>query len=357
VVYARYRPRSQGAAAPAVRAAPTGPADRRFRFDGAPLESLLTVIAQGLEAGLPLTSVLGGPVAAGLPAQLARALLEDARASQPLSRTLGRISSLDPGSHALVAAGERHGRLPEALREVAARLAERRKDRSRLLLALAYPSFLFVAGALLMPLPKLIRSGLGAYLASVVPMLAGVALLAFLVLGVLPRLPADSRIRHGLRSLGCALPLIGGGLWAGALATFADVLGACLRAGLPAAESLRLALRAGDHPRLEAAGPFVLGSLEAGSTLVTALGAIPGLDHGFSAQVGAGELSGTLDRVLPSLATEWRRRARVRALVAVGVAGALALVAVVGALAFEVISSWKGYFEGQNVGYDALMRE
>jgi type II secretory pathway component PulF len=61
-----------------------------------------------------------------------------------------------------------------------------------------------------------------------------------------------------------------------ALAAFLGVLGACLRAGLPARESLALAGEAAaPHPAFEGAAARLVAAVDAGATLVDALRRVP----------------------------------------------------------------------------------
>lgn len=366
VIYSRAQPSRPGArpARPAARPAVAEPPEVASpaacsRPGGyvspAHLETAFTLLSQALETGLPLTTFVHGPGAACLPPAYQRQLQRDIQQGLPLSESLASMHLVDPGALALVQAGERHGRLPEALHQVAERLGERRKDRDKLVLTLLYPCILLAAAALVLPLPTLFSQGLGPYLAKALPLLLAIGGLGVFALVILPRFSPDSPLRRTLRAAGSSLPLVSTVVWSGAVARFAEVLGTSLHAGLPTRESIQLASRAAAHPRFEQAHRELVDRLDSGSTLSEAIAAVRGLEPMFLSQLGAGERSGTLDVLLPKVAADYRRRARTAALVLVGVIGGLAFVGVMALLAFSVIQGWQGIFQGRGQAVDRLI--
>jgi type II secretory pathway component PulF len=333
-------------------------APRPVRVAPARLEGVLEGMAQSLSAGVTLRGFADAGGLDPLPVKAAQALRADIQANHPLSHSLERLGLLDPGTRAVVRAAERRGELPDALRLAAAGSARRRKLRLGLLLGLAYPFVLLVAAVLVLPLPLAFgKGGRSAYLSAVVPRLAWLAAAAALALLVLPRLAPSSPLRRALRWCAARTPVVRQAVLSDALATFASVLGACLKAGLPARESLSLSAQAAaPHPAFEGAGERLVAAIDGGARLVDALRAVPAFPAADLAQVGTAELSGTLDAVLPALEEHHRDRARRLWWTVAAAVGVAVFLCVVALLVAQIVSGWQGYFRAQDDQLDRLTR-
>lgn len=351
VIYARYAPpRPRPVAPPARPAAP----EPTHSLPLARLESLCRRMAEMLEAGLSVRQVLTGPLLDALPRPLADALRKGAGSDAPLSEILAPLRLLDAASLAQVRAGEARGGLPQALQGVAERLHARRISRNLLLGSLAYPAFLLLFAAIILPAPTLFTGGLGAYLARALP-----PVLVLVVLGLAfafwPRLAPDAAPRRVLRALGRSLPLSRSVLRHDALATFASVLGDSLRAGIPARQALTLAAGATSEPSFHRFGAEAVRRLDEGATLTGALAPL-GLPPEFLADVASGEHTGTLDRVFPRLAAthqeQARRATRILLIVVAGVVFALTALVV----AASIIRGYVAAFGRLEQTVDQLQR-
>lgn len=313
------------------------------------IEELLLGLAQLLEAGLTLRMGLhgGAAAAAGLPAEAAARLREDTDAGLPLSEALDRLGVLDLSSVIQLLAGERTGNTPAALREVAARFAERRGDQSALLGALVKPALTLLAATIILPVPILFTQGLEAYAAKVAPGLVALIGGAVLLLGVWPRIPVQAWPRALWLRLGLAVPGLRSTLLHEAYATFAEVLGAAVRAGLPVREALVLAAGATPHPRFQEAAGALVARLDGGATLTDAVSAVP-LPQPFLAQVSSAEVSGTLDRGLAVLARNHRDLSRRAATAATSVAAVVIGVLVMGFAALSIVQGFGGGVAAQS---------
>jgi type II secretory pathway component PulF len=311
------------------------------------LEELLLGLAQLLEAGLTLRMGLHGGAAAALPPEAAARLRDDTDAGLPLSESLDRLGVLDLSAVIQLHAGERTGTMPASLREVAARLAERRADRSALLFSLLRPSMTLLAAALILPLPTLVVSGARAYLSQALPGVLALTGAAVFLLGVWPRIPAQAWPKALWLRLGLLLPGLKGALQNEAFATFADVLGAGVRSGLPVREALVLAAGATPHPRFQEAAGEMTARLDGGATLTDAVSAAP-LPAIFLAQVSSSEVSGTLDRGLSVLARSHRDLSRRAATTATSVAAAVIGIAVMGFAAVSIVQGFAGGLSAQS---------
>jgi type II secretory pathway component PulF len=350
VIYARARPRPPAAALAASAAAAVAPgalahADRipppppPLYLPSRRLEELLLGLAQLLEAGLTLRMGLSGGAAAALPKQAAARLEGDLAIGLPLSEALDRLGVLDLSAVIQLLAGERTGTLPAALREVAQRFGERRADRNQMLFLLLRPAITLLAGTVILPVPLLFTAGSGAYARAVIPGLLSLAGAAVFVLGVWPRLSPESLPKRLWRAAGLQLPLIGAALRHDAWSTFAEVLGAGIRAGLPVREALVLSAGATPHPRFQDGAGEMVSRLDKGTTLTEAIQAAP-LPQPFLAQVQTAELSGTLDRTLAVLQRSHRELARSAASFATSAIALAIAVAVMGFSALTIVSGF-----------------
>ncbi len=304
-------------------------------------ERLYTGLAQALHAGLPpLTYVAAAK--GTLPDRLIGALHMGAQHGIPLSTTLGKLGILAGADLAFLQAGEAQGRMPASLRLLARRAADRRRDRGKVVLALAYPLLLALLAVLVLPLPLVFRDGFAAYLGRVVPPLLAFGVVGLLALVVLPRMDRDAGPRRFLRKLGAVLPATGHALRDGSIATFLDVLGTCIAVGLPVRQALPLALDAAPHDAFRTSAP--LARLDDGATLAEAVATIPIVPPATVAQIAQAEIAGKFDETLGVLASDHGRRARMATVVAVVALGVIAAASVVGVLAWSVIEAWLLYF-------------
>jgi Flp pilus assembly protein TadB len=199
-----------------------------------------------------------------------------------------------------------------------------------------------LAAAMIFPVPLLFScAGPSGYLRAMLPPVLALLSLPVLLLGMLPRVDPGGAVRSAATRLAAHLPFAGSAVLNGALASFADVLGASVSGGLPMREALPLAASAArSHPAFADAGPKMVERLDAGGSLTEALRVVPAFPASFLAQVGSGEASGRLDEVLAALHEDHEGRSRMNWLfVAIGV-GAAATVAVVGLLSFKIVTQF-----------------
>lgn len=372
VIFDRWRPRpgdaatyapaaataGEGAPSPELRArfeaiaaerdglAPQGPAPVRARLRPSRLERLLLSLAQALESGLSLPVLAGGPAVANLPVRVRDPLRAGLTSGEPLSSLLAGL--LDPPATALLRAAEERGGLPAALRVIAARIAERRKDRLKLLLALVHPATIALAAAVFLPLPTLFRGDVTGYLARVLPLAGAVAAVTvgLFLAGVV--LPPGSPLDRFLSWFALWFPPTRAVRLRSSLATFASLLGDALRAGLPVRAAAPLAASAVDHPAVVEAGRAVPARLDAGETLTAALSSIPGLTPDALSLLDAGERTGRLPESLAHVANEARSKARLYSLVLLGALSAAIGLLVAVFVAYAVITAWADYFGGMD---------
>ena len=356
VIYARVRatrPEASGAAQEDHAPATVGPAaPPRVHVPERQVEELLLLLARFLESGMTVRAALFTEPSP-LPAEAIARLRAGHDAGEPLSALLLAMGLVDAPSGALLGAGERVGEMPATLQRLAARLAGRRADRQHLRGLLLRPALTLLASVVILPAPVLFVEGPAAYARRVIPPLLGLASAAAAWLLAWPRVPADSPVRRALLRLGLAVPGLRAPLWHGAWATFAEVLGAALAAGLPARESLQLAAAATPAPDFHAAAPEMVARLDRGETLLGAVSAAP-LPPAFLAQLSAGETSGTLDRALAALGAFHRDAERRAASVVTGVAGGAVVAAVSLYAAVSIVQGFSGAMGERGKLLDAI---
>jgi len=322
------------------------------------LESVFEGVSQALSAGVTLRAVAAAGALEPLPAPVAGAFRTDIEAGLPFSGTLERLGLLDPGMRAVIQAAEVRGELPNSLRLASAEIARRRKQHLHLLLGLAYPLFLLLVAVVVLPLPLAFGKGsVRLYLITVVPRLVCIVALVLLGSLVLPRLGPSSALRRSIRWIGLRTPIVRQAALSDALSSFVGVLGACIKAGLPARESLTLAARASaPHPAFEGSAKLLVEAIDRGDTLVDALRRIKAIPATDLAQVGTAEISGTLDAVLLAMEARHRDRARVLWWTMAGVIAGAIFLGVVGLVVAQIIGSWTEVFRSQSQQIDRLMR-
>ncbi|MBI4819393.1 MAG: type II secretion system F family protein [Deltaproteobacteria bacterium] len=309
------------------------------------LEELLVPLAQSLEAGLTLLEHANGPASVLMPRPIQRALDAGARQGRSVTELFTSLGILSNAQLALLAAAEARGEPAVALRAVAARVGEERKDLRRLALGLLYPAFLVLTTLLVQPLPKVVTEGLAGYGSAVLgPLLLFTATIAAAVFFV-PRLHPDGLLLRGVRGLLLLIPPTAYAARHRALASFADVLGASISAGLTFRDSVPLACEATGHPSFRGRADRVLGRIGEGATLADALMKELRLPPTFAALVAHGERVGKLDEILPQLSIEHAAKARAALAATMVVTLLFAGVAVMGYVAYEVASGWNRIFE------------
>jgi type IV pilus assembly protein PilC len=204
-------------------------------FDWHRQARLCESLGSTLDAGLPPHVALGlaADAAGGAVGRRARAAAAAVSTGTPLSTALA-ASGEDVLLCAVLAAGERSGRLPPLARQLAATFALRARLRDEIIGRLIYPVVLIHVALILLPLPWVVSGALPAW-----AMLAGPLAVWTLVLGGWLSVRASHRagllarlaLRHPFRLL-CRPALV---------ADAAAVLGAALSAGLLVPDALELA--------------------------------------------------------------------------------------------------------------------
>jgi len=247
----------------------------------------------------------------------------------------------------LIVAGAHAGRLPEALRRLAARHEAVLRVHLGLALAAAYPLAILHLGALAFPIQLLVDgSGLAAYLAAVLKVLVplwAVAVGFFFAV--------RARLRPALLLLD-ALPLVGGFRRARALADLAFVLEALVVAGTRIDLAwLHAGIATGDR-RLEPVAVAAAEAVQRGEPIAPVLAVRPEMPPLFVEYYRTGEATGRLDESLQRLQRQFSDTAATKLKLAGMAYPALLFAGVAVWVAVRIVLFYVGYFDR----IDALMQ-
>ena len=257
---------------------------------------------------------------------------------------------------ALLAAGEKSGRLDTCCERLSTYYQERAKLLRSMLSDLAYPAFLVLLVLLIFPpsaLTNLVKEGdLGGFL---VPKITTLAVFAaagavILFLNASGRSPGfRSRWEAGLH----AIPVLGRARRSMALARLSLSLEALLNAGVDVLKSWELSAAASGSPALERATGKALVRMAGGETpgeAITTTGVFP---PKFLSVYRSGELSGRVDQSLQYLHKDFAdESARLYKRLAEWTPRLVFLI-VAALIGYYVVTFWVGYFGGMVDAIDA----
>ena len=205
----------------------------------------------------------------------------------------------------LISAGERSGRLGDALSHLARYFEAWDVGLRQMRRALIYPFVLAHLGIVLPELPAIVVASMNVGESPVRRLIA--TLLLFWVLIVLLAMGWRWLSRKGTTSAKVErvltrIPLVGRVRQHWALARFAQVFHACLMAGMNMSECMRLAGMASHSGVLKCASEDAASRIAAGETVSGAMADVHGFPLVFVHSVATAELAGTLDREMNSWA-------------------------------------------------------
>lgn len=300
-------------------------------------------------SGLPLTrslELLRGPTLTPEDDRHLAELIRGAEAGRSLEQARGQLEALYGAAIAgLLIAGERSGTL-EAQLESALSLQRAAQDLDRkLMMALAYPSFLAVTGLVLLPLPTVFALGpLAAIQKVYLPLGLGAGLIGALAAGLIQVWRAGGPRRITLERAILRTPILRQLLSSSGTTLFFRTLAAALEAGTGPGEACRMACRASGLECLAVLAESLARRLDAGAPFSATLPAAGIFSPGALQQVGIGEETGTLPAQLGALAASEQEnlaRSGTTLAVALGV-GAVVLVGL--GLLVAIVSFWSHYF-------------
>lgn len=248
------------------------------------LASLYRMVARFVSAGIPPIQIAAalrdGGQAAGSRAAT-EAFVEAFSTGGLPSVALSQRRAVPPSHVAVIAAGESMGRLDTVLDHLAASCEEQARVRAMTLRLLTEPAIAWLVIAFILPIDRLIRSGLASYLGAALPVLAlppavyAVMKLAGAGRGALPGFTEPARLL--------------------ATARFCRIFALLSGAGIALPRALREAGDAADHPSVTPGAHRTAQAVERGAVLGEALRKNAVLRPVEMALVIDGEVTGRLD--------------------------------------------------------------
>lgn len=292
----------------------------RRRLGGVELAVGLGVLADLLEAGLPLVRALGilGETARGTWQDLAPVLSTQVREGRSLSAGLeAEVPELPRVVLGLIKAGERGGHLEAAVRRAADHAESRAAYRAQLRAAFAYPAVVAVAGSgalvvlvgvVLPRFAALLReSGQDLPPLTEVVLAIGAGFWTWGIAGLLALVAGGAAIRWAmLRPDGrrrvdrllLQLPFVGALRHAGATARLASATASMLQTGVVLRTALRIAAEGLGDAEIEARVAIARAKCDAGATLAQGLAAARAVTPTAHRLIGAGEEGAEMPRML-----------------------------------------------------------
>ena len=302
---------------------------QRRAIKPADIAFMVRELATVLRAGLPVVEALDITAESQYQVriqELLETLSREVAAGNPLSDALRRHPKHFGGLHvSLVAAGERSGRLPDLLANLATWLERRERIRKKMSSALSYPAAVLGIAAVVVGLmliyvvPEFERmfAGYGAGLPPLTRLVVSLSErlredgLAWLVAAgsavlflawLRKRLPGLRMLEDRLK---LCLPMLGGLFARAALARFMRTLATLLDAGLPAIEALDGAAGACGSRVYESAIRQARDDVETGQSLTRSMAYVQALPPALVRMLGVGEETGRLSEMCRHLAERY----------------------------------------------------
>lgn len=316
-------------------------------------------LARLLSAGIPLSYAIDR-LAAGVSQPGLRVPLNAIRASIAAGTSLhaavrGTAGLLSEAECALIEVGEQTGHLPEVIERIAAGWRRSLATRRALLAGIAYPAFLLLASAFLLPLPELVARGTGAYARSVASWLGGAAAIIGLAV-IAPRVLQRLGAGPAARAVAWRTPVVASLYRRRVIGDVLHALATALAAGLGIPKALDLSARAGGDETV-ASGMAAAGrAIAAGGDLAGSLRATGLFPEVVCIAVAGGEQSGTLADTLARLADDIAREHESLLKLLTRMATAGILLAVVASLGVRVLGQARALLPGAGGEMDEVMQ-
>jgi len=244
---------------------------------------------------------------------------------RPLSESLSRFPAIfSPLYVNIVKAGEATGRLDSALEQISEFLSRDEALRTKVRVALAYPTLLlfigmtsiFILMSFVVPRLKPILDGMGRDLPLITKVILKVSALSnkswWIILGAVVLVVYVSYRRKGgaffgrlIKRVAFKLPVLKRLIRNQELAQFSRSLTLLLKSGVPALKSLEIATPAIGNPKLRKDMESACKSVASGQTLSKSMELLTGLPSFFTKMIAVGEESGRLAEVLEEISSSY----------------------------------------------------
>ena len=309
------------------------------------LATWYTLIAQQLEAGLRLRDALV-TVSSGFPTAATQAMTAAIDRGGTVDDALRAADGWLPYTDQLtLSAAAEAGRMPQLLRNLAARHAQIGNAKVRIVLACLYPLGILHFGLLVWPVLGMIdwEKGFRWSTTTYVRDLMLTLLPLWLLIGTV--LLAARRQSPWLWAVTRRLPIIGGYVRAQALGDLSFALGNFVEAGVPIGNAWAAAGLVSRSPELRQCAEAMAATVEQGAGPGTRLGAWKCMPPEVVAQYRTGEATGQLDAALLTVAAQQQERANRALTLTMMVYPALMFLVVAGGVAYAVVSIYGSYLK------------
>lgn len=324
----------------------------RMAFTPARKHLFYTELAKLLEAGFGIRAaaeVMLGTRLANDEAALLRKLDAGLEAGRSIAEAFGDASpAIGPLEKSIVAAGERGGKLGTAFQHLAGYFGMLANARREIIAALAYPAVLLHLGIFLAVVPGALLEGTGfgsilrEFLLTLVAVYGVGVVLAILVVALVRRAAVDPAIDGILRRL----PLLGKARRSLAMSRFTKAWHIGTLAGIPVAESTRMAASASQSGALERTGERLSHAAENGGNLGPLMLADNDLPGDFSRAYAIAEEAGGIDKELGRWAAIFDEESGRAVKTLSSSLPKLAYFVIVAFIAWKILSFYGGYYHG-----------
>ena len=310
-------------------------------------------LAKLLEAGFGIRQAADIMTGTGLPAAQAN-LLHDMElglsAGKSIADSLGgnpdTVSDLERG---IITAGERGGRLAPALQHLADYFGMLASTRREALKALVHPVLVLHLGVFIGTVPtamvsngKTMAQTAGSFFAT---LLAAYTIAFLIFLGIRALLHA-ARENPAIDRVLRRVPLLGKARNDMAMAGFCKVHHTCLLAGIPLAQTLRMAADASHSGMIREAAGHLQHTLAEGNPLGPRMAAEPAFPKAFARSYSTGEAAGTLDKDLEHWSNVFQKDAEKGAKTLAAVIPRILYFLVLGYVAWRIVGFYQNYYGG-----------
>jgi type II secretory pathway component PulF len=244
---------------------------------------------------------------------------------KPLSESLAQFPAVFSGLFVnIIRAGEASGRLDAALEQISDFLLREESLKTKVRVALAYPTLLLLVGLLsifvlmnfVVPRLRAIFEGMGRQLPLITKIVLNISMISnrswWLILGglgllsfVLYRRKGAGFFSHMIRNIVVRMPLLKRLAHNQELAHFSRALTLLLKSGVPALKSLETATPAIEDPKLRKNLQETCQSVASGQSIAKSMETLTSLPAFFVKMIAVGEESGRLTEVLEEISSSY----------------------------------------------------
>ncbi len=271
---------------------------------------LLRELGEMTSQGVPLpraVAALAGAMRKGERAKALSALSASLERGDALAEAL-QVAGFDPLEVALVRSAEQSGAVGPAMVALARRLQQTIEIGQQIRAGLGQPLMLALSGAALLPAPRAIADGFGAWAAAAAIGVIAVLALAGVVLFGAPWLMRAPAARARLLAIGAALPVVAGWLSHRRFSLLFGALAPAIQAGIPLDDALTLAGDAIGEPSTALTARAVGAEVRRQGGLAEAARKLPGIDEETLGRLATAELTGDLAGVCQERASTFAVR-------------------------------------------------